>query len=63
MNPDRTSSSNDPTAEPTADHDRDLDEEVVNRKAENTTPRRYEQPVDEDDRVMPANDSTLNTQI
>ncbi len=82
MNRDRTSSSNDPTAEPTMDQsapsasgvsrrrsepgverDRDLDEDVVNRTGENTTPRRYEQPVDEDDTVMPANDSTLNTKI
>jgi hypothetical protein len=39
-------------------------EDVVNRRGSNLTPRRYEQPVEEDeDPVMPARDSTLQTKI
>lgn len=40
-------------------------EDVVNRAdADTSTPRRYEQPVDDDgDPVMPSDDSTLNTKI
>ncbi|MGH9308476.1 MAG: hypothetical protein ACRD1U_03835 [Vicinamibacterales bacterium] len=63
MNRDRTSSSNDPTAEPGIDRNGDRLEEVVNRTDHDTTPRRYEQPVDEDEPVMPADDATLNTKI
>ena len=65
MNRDRTSSSNDPTAESGSgvERDRDVDEDVVNRTGENTTPRRYEQPLEEDEPVMPADDATLNTKI
>ena len=38
-------------------------DDVVNR-ADLETPRRYEQPLeDDDDPVMPADDSTLNTKI
>jgi hypothetical protein len=37
-------------------------EDVVNRGLE--TPRRYDQPIEEDeDPVMPSDDSTLNTKI
>jgi hypothetical protein len=40
-------------------------EDVVNRAgADTATPRRYEQPVDDDsDPVMPSGDATLNTKI
>jgi hypothetical protein len=39
-------------------------EEVVDREAEDmATPRRYEQPLDQDDPVMPTDDATLNTKI
>ena len=38
--------------------------ELVNRTTFTDTPRRYDQPVEEDgDPVMPAPDSTLNTKI
>jgi hypothetical protein len=82
MNRDRTSSSNDPTAEQTADQstqtasgigrrddgpgvERNLEyeEEIVDRTSGKTTPRRYEQPLEHDDAVMPADDATLNTKI
>ena len=71
--PDRTRL-DDPTAENTSDTStpsasglgagRQPPEDVVRRKAEerNPTPRRYEQPTD-DDPVMPADDSSLNTKI
>ncbi len=39
------------------------DEEIINRREPNPTPRRYEIPVEEEDPVMPADDSTLNTKI
>jgi len=79
MNRDNRSSSNDPTAQPTADQStqsasglssgrrdrrdsRDNDE-VVNREGLET-PRRYEQPLgDDEDPVMPADDATVNTKI
>ena len=39
-------------------------EDAVNRAAANTTPRRYEQPIEDDsDPVLPANDATVNTKI
>jgi hypothetical protein len=83
MNRDRTSSSNDPTAEPAADQstqsasgigrrpeapgvepDRDPEDEgMIDRAGPVTTPRRYEQPVEQDDSVMPVDDATLNTKI
>jgi hypothetical protein len=81
MNRDDRSSSNDPTAERTADQStqsatglsggrRDRDEsrgsgseEAVNRSAL-ATPRRYDQPIEDDeDPVMPSDDTTLNTKI
>jgi hypothetical protein len=38
--------------------------DLVNRTTFPDTPRRYEQPVEEDDEpVMPASDATLNTKI
>ena len=58
----------DPTAERTADpvpeRNHADDEEIVRRTAEERdyTPRRYEQPKD-DDPVMPGGDSSLNTKI
>lgn len=72
MNRDSRSSSHDPTAERTSDMStqtasglsggRDA-ENAVNR-APLETPRRYEQPIeDDDDPVMPADDATLNTKI
>jgi hypothetical protein len=43
---------------------RDVEQDVVNRHAVDTTPRRYEQPLgDDDDPVMPSDDSTLNVKI
>ena len=49
---------------PDAERDRDYTEDVVNRSAPVDTPRRYEQPLEDDeDPVMPADDSTLNTKI
>lgn len=71
--PDRTRL-DDPTAEKTADTStpsasglgagQDTLEDVVRRKGQerDPTPRRYEQPTD-DDPVMPAEDATLNTKI
>jgi hypothetical protein len=39
-------------------------DEVVDRSGSANTPRRYEQPVEEDeDLVMPSDDSTVNTKI
>jgi hypothetical protein len=39
-------------------------EETVNRSRPNTTPRRYEQPIEDDeDHVMPSEDTTLHTKI
>ena len=49
---------------PGVERNREYSEQMVNRSEENTTPRRYEQPVEEDDDpVMPSDDSTLNTKI
>jgi hypothetical protein len=40
------------------------DEDAVNRTRANNTPRRYEQPLEDDqERVMPSDDSTKNTKI
>ncbi len=40
------------------------DEEPVNRTAGTYTPRRYDQPIEDDENpVMPESDSTLNTKI
>ena len=40
------------------------DADLVNRRTADTTPRRYEQPLEDDhDPVMPSDDSTLNTKI
>ena len=83
MNRDRTSSSNDPSDEPTAEQstqtasglsstrpgpgverNRAPDKDVVDRTGADTTPRRYDQPIENDeDPVMPGDDSTLNTKI
>ena len=76
MNRDQRSSSNDPTAELQSDQSTQsasglsagrtrLDEtsDVVNR-GEFDTPRSYDQPIeDDDDPVMPSDDTTLNTKI
>ena len=76
MNRDNRSSSHDPTAEPardqstqsagglTAGRDRDDNSsDFVNRQPLDT-PRRYDQPIeDDDDPVMPSDDTTLNTKI
>ena len=78
MNRDQRSSSQDPTAERTTDQStqsasglpmgsgeqgRGWDEDVVNR-APLDTPRRYEQPIaDDEDPVMPSDDATMNTKI
>ena len=49
---------------PGVERNREYSEQMVNRSEENPTPRRYEQPVEEDgDPVMPSDDSTLNTKI
>ena len=49
---------------PGVERNRDFPEEVVNRTEEVETPRRYEQPLEDDeDPVMPTDDSTLNTKI
>ena len=82
MNRDRTSSSNDPTAEPAASsstqsasglaggrsgpgvegNERKAEDDPAPRGLE--TPRRYEQPLEDDaDPVMPADDATVNTKI
>jgi hypothetical protein len=76
MNRDNRSSSQDPTAELAGDQstqsasglsagrtpDRSRDD-AVNRDPLDT-PRRYEQPIeDDDDPVMPSDDTTLNTKI
>jgi hypothetical protein len=78
MNRDNRSSSNDPTSELSADQstqtasglssgrrgerDQVRESEVVNRDLE--TPRRYDQPLgDDDDPVMPSDDATMNTKI
>ena len=62
----RTNIPSDPTAERTSDPvptGRDvIDSENPGNATPHNTPRRYEQPVDEDP-VLPSNDSTLNTQI
>ena len=70
MNRDNRSSSNDPTSEPVADQSTESasglstgNAGIVNRR-DLDTPRRYEQPLpDDQDPVMPADDSTLNTKI
>ena len=74
MNRDRRSSSNDPTSEVTADQSTQAagglgggrtaaEPDLVNR-APLETPRRYEQPIEDDaDPVMPSDDTTLNTKI
>ena len=76
MNRDNRSSSNDPTDEPTRDQStqsasgltagrerEDQSSDLVNRQPLET-PRRYDQPIeDDDDPVMPSDDTTLNTKI
>jgi hypothetical protein len=48
---------------PGVERNRSLDREVVNRSG-SSTPRRYDQPIEEDsDPVMPSEDSTVNTKI
>jgi hypothetical protein len=81
MNRDRRSSSNDPTAEATADQSTQsasglssgrnragADRGTRGNEPSSTeplyTPRRYDQPIeDDDDPVMPGDDATLNTKI
>ena len=72
MNRDNRSSSNDPTAERSSDQstqsasglsDGRSTADIVNRQPLET-PRRYDQPIeDDDDPVMPFDDTTLNTKI
>ena len=76
MNRDNRSSSNDPTAELATDQSTqsasglsagrnrpDSRRNAVNRQPLDT-PRRYDQPIeDDDDPVMPSDDTTLNTKI
>ena len=75
MNRDRSSSSNDPTAEPAIDQStpsasglgagraRRDSGSAVNLGALDT-PRRYDQPIEEDDDpVMPGDEATVNTKI
>jgi hypothetical protein len=76
MNRDNRSSSNDPTAEPASDQSTqsasglaggrrspDTPNDAVNRQPLET-PRRYDQPIeDDDDPLMPADDATLDTKI
>jgi hypothetical protein len=76
MNRDNRSSSNDPTDEPTRDQStqsasgltagrnrpENLPDPVNSQPLD--TPRRYDQPIeDDDDPVMPSDDTTLNTKI
>jgi hypothetical protein len=80
MNRERLSSSNDPTAERAVDQSTqsasglssatdDPNEQRRDRPDEFTrgrrdTPRRYDQPIeDDDDPVMPSDDATVNTKI
>jgi len=70
MNRDNRSSSNDPTAERSSDQSTQSASglsagrntgDIVNRQPLET-PRRYDQPIeDDDDPVMPFDDTTLNT--
>jgi hypothetical protein len=53
----------DPTAEPVADLKPGHDDIVVGRTRPDDTPRRYDAPVEENEGVMPSDDSTLKTQI
>ena len=76
MNRDNRSSSNDPTAERARDQSTqsasglsesrnrpDRSDDPVNLQPLDT-PRRYDQPIeDDDDPVMPSDDATLNTKI
>ena len=76
MNRDNRSSSNDPTAEPARDQSTqsasgltagrsrtDKSSDLVNILPLDT-PRRYDQPIeDDDDPVMPSDETTLNTKI
>jgi len=55
-----------PPADPERSSDPIPDGENIVAHTENrrdTTPRRYDQPADDDNEVMPADDSTLGTQI
>jgi hypothetical protein len=72
MTRDHRSRSNDPTAERTANQSirsgalghsvGEPDDELVNRTRAETTPRRYDQPIEEDeDAVVPEDDSTTET--
>jgi len=78
MNRDNRSSSNDPTAERTSDQSTQSASGLSAGRGESRepkvdeaagrgaleTPRRYEQPIeDDDDPVMPSDDTTLNTKI
>jgi hypothetical protein len=77
MNRDNRSSSNDPTAEPARDQSTqsasgltagrrsrpDKSSDLVDLQPLDT-PRRYDQPIeDDDDPVMPSDETTLNTKI
>ena len=53
----------DPTAEPTSELKPGDDDVVGSRPKPDDTPRRHDQRAEENEGVMPANDSTLNTQI
>ena len=76
MNRDNRSSSNDPTAERESDQstqsagglsagrDRVRESDDIVNRGPLDTPRRYDQPIEDDeDPVMPSDDTTLNTKI
>lgn len=49
---------------PGVEHNRQDDDTVNRTEADTATPRRYEQPLeDDDDPLMPGADATLNTKI
>jgi hypothetical protein len=53
-----------PRSGPGVERNRAADRDIVNRTHASTTPRRYDQPTDEDeDPVMPDTSSSLNTKI
>ena len=53
----------DPTAEPVEELKPGHDDTVVGHTGRHDTPRRYDEPVKDNEGVMPSDDSTLKTQI
>ena len=53
----------DPTAEPVEELKPGHDEAIVGHPGRHDTPRRYDEPVEDNESVMPSDDSTLKTQI